>query len=463
MNRIIKVGQGEYIGNDNGVLQRAVDDAARVGGVVHISAGIFEMHNALHLRDNVRVIGEPGTILQKAPSVQSTLNQVAGYGHFEFSVSESELFEIGMGVLLSDDNAYGFYTTVGTIIDRVGDYFYLDRPFAHDYRPQANAVVTSVFSLIEAFGVRECSVQNITLDGNYPTETREMNGCRGAGVFLLQSHGAWLDNIQVQNFHGDAISFQQCTDIEVTNCNLHHNTGGGIHPGSGSVRYWIQKNRISENGVCGIYYCLRTTHSLCEGNVITGNKAQGISIGERDTDHIIRGNVIENNGGAGIELRDTTEQSADRCWIEGNDLKANNQAGKSAEMCIAHDLRDIGVIGNRIETDGKAFVVGASNSNLSIAENWVNDRAQNAEDFSDEIENVSFAKPEYFPLVGPEATNENSARHLDKGLGVTFVITNIPTKIPPTKFSQEVSVAFSDLLTVGNFKISHASLCQPPN
>ena len=34
-------------------------------------------------------------------------------------------------------------------------------------------------------------------------------------------------------------------------------------------------------------------------------------------------------------------------------MKANNQEGKSAEISIAHDLRDIGVVGNRIETDGK--------------------------------------------------------------------------------------------------------------
>ena len=112
------------------------------------------------------------------------------------------------------------------------------------------------------------------------------------------------------------------------------------------------------------------------------NKAEGISIGERDTDHIIRGNTIENNIGAGIEIRDTTEQGADRCWIEGNDLKANNQAGKSAEIFIAHDLRDVCVVGNRIETAGKAFSIGANNSNLSIAENWVNGRAQHADVFS---------------------------------------------------------------------------------
>ena len=414
MTKTFTVGQGEYIGNDNKVLQRSVDDAARVGGgIVEIPVGGYQMHNALHLRDNVQIVGEAGAVLRKVPSVQSTLNQVGGYGHYEFSVSEPELFEIGMGVLLSDDNAFGFYTTAGTIVDRIGDYFYLDRPFAHDYRPNANAIITSVFSLIEGFGVRNCSVQNLVLDGNYPKETREMNGCRGAGIFLLQTHEVTLDGIEVRNFHGDAISFQQSIDTVVKNCNLHHNSGGGIHPGSGSVRYWIQQNQIHENGVCGIYYCLRTTHSLCEENVIAGNEAQGISIGERDTDHIIRNNTIENNGGAGIELRDTTEQSADRCWIEGNDLKANNQSGKSAEIVIAHDLIDIAITENKIETTGAAFVIGANNSNLCIFENEVNYRPQNADDFSGESKRAQFSKPESFPNIGPEATIETSVRHLN--------------------------------------------------
>ena len=173
MTQTFTVGQGEYIGSDNRVLQRAVDNAARAGGgVVEIPAGIYRMHNALHLRDNVQIVGEKNAILQKVPSVQSTLNQVAGYGHYEFSVSQPERFEIGMGVLLSDDNAHGFYTTAGTIKDRIGDYFYLDRPFAHDYRPNANAIATSVFSLIEGFGVRNCGVQNLVLDGNYPSDVQ---------------------------------------------------------------------------------------------------------------------------------------------------------------------------------------------------------------------------------------------------------------------------------------------------
>jgi len=412
MHISIQVGQGEYIGNDNAVLQRAVDDAARTGGRVDIPAGTYEMRNALHLRDNVSVIGEAGTVLRKSPSVQSTLNQVAGYGHFEFSVSEPELFEIGMGVLLSDDNAHGFYTTAATIIDRIGDHFFIDRPFAHDYRPEANAVATSVFSLVEGFGVRECCVQDIALDGNYPEESREMNGCRGAGLFLLQSHGALLDGIEVRNFHGDAMSFQQCTDIEVLKCDLHHNSGGGIHPGSGSVRYRLQKNRIRQNGVCGIYYCLRTTHSLCEENVIIGNGAEGISIGERDTDHIIRNNVIENNGGAGIDLREPFTDSADRCWIEGNQLKGNNCDGKSAEISIARDLHDVCVVNNKIETPLQAFTVGVNCSNISVSENEVNGRAQSADDFSGEIQNVRFSKPEDFPKIGPAATGENAARHL---------------------------------------------------
>ena len=55
------IGNGDYRADTNAVLQRAVDDAAaHGGGVVEVPAGTFFMHDALHLRSGVHVIGRPG-------------------------------------------------------------------------------------------------------------------------------------------------------------------------------------------------------------------------------------------------------------------------------------------------------------------------------------------------------------------------------------------------------------------
>jgi hypothetical protein len=406
--KTIQIGSGEYSRPDNNSLQRACDALFESGGgTLEIPAGIYAMRNALHLRDGVRVMGEAGTVLQKVPSAQSALTHVCGFGHYEFRVAEPEKFAVGDGVLIADNNAGGFYTTAATIIARDGDLFFIDRPFSHDYNPQAGGNVTSVFSLLDAHNIRGASARNLVLEGNFPREENALNGCRGGGIFLLGAHEIALDNIEVRNFHGDALSFQQCTDISISKCFLHDNTGGGLHPGSGSVRYFLRENKIENNGVCGIFYCLRTTHSLCENNIICGNKSHGVSIGERDTDHILRGNTIQNNGGAGIYFRAPVVQSGDRVWIEDNTLSNNNRDEKFAEIFIERGLRDVAVIGNHIgSTPGAAIVVEDECENIFAAKNEI-------ENNTGSTSNAIHAAPESFPPIGPKAADENSARHLN--------------------------------------------------
>jgi hypothetical protein len=406
--KTLQVGSGEYSRLTNETLQRACDALFESGGgTLEIPAGIYAMRNALHLREGVHVAGEAGTILQKTPGGQSALTHVCGYGHYEFRVAEPDKFQIGDGVLISDNNAGGFYTTAATITARDGDLFFIDRPFSHDYNPQADGKVTSIFSILDAHNIRGASASNLVLDGNFPIERNVLNGCRGGGAFLLGAHEVALENIEVKNFHGDALSFQQCTDISISNCFLHHNTGGGLHPGSGSVRYFLRENKIENNGGCGIFYCLRTTHSLCENNVIIGNKSHGISIGERDTDHVVRGNTIQDNGGAGIAFRAPVVQSGERVWIENNVLQNNNRDQQSAEIFIARGLRDVAVIGNRIgSTSDAAIIIEDGCENIFAAKN-------HTESNIGSTPNATHAVPNNFPPVGPNAAGQTSARHLN--------------------------------------------------
>ena len=406
--KTIQIGTPEYSQPDNATLQRACDALFESGGgTLEIPAGTYAMRNALQLRADVHVVGESGTIFHKMPSAQSALTHVCGFGHYEFRVAEPDKFAVGDGVLIADDNAGGFYTTAATIIAREGDLFFIDRPFAHDYNPNIGGNVTSVFSLLEAHNIQGASARNLVLDGNFPNEKNALNGCRGGGAFLIGSHQIALGNIEVRNFHGDALSFQQCTDISIDKCFLHDNTGGGLHPGSGSVRYFLRQNKIENNGGCGIFYCLRTTHSLCENNEIRSNKSHGISIGERDTDHILRDNIIEENHGAGIEFRAPVVQSGDRVWIENNSLQNNNRDEKFAEIFIARGLRDVAVIGNRIgSTPGAAIIVEDGFEDIFVADNHIEPQAGNTP-------NATAFAPKDFPIVGPRGASETSARHLN--------------------------------------------------
>ncbi|KKK70169.1 hypothetical protein LCGC14_2926690, partial [marine sediment metagenome] len=367
-----------YKGDTNAAIQKAVDDvAAAGGGVVIVPAGTYMMHDALHLRSGVRVVGRKGARLKKVPSVSSPVVDYLGYGHYEFTVKEPEKFRVGMGVHVLDKKAGGFYTTVATIIGRRGELFFIDRMLNHDYHPRADARVISVYPLVEGYKVTDAAVEGLILDGNYPKETFRLNGCRGGGVFLLQSQRVRVADVEVVNYNGDALSFQQCADILIERCHLHHNTGHGLHPGSGSVRYVMRKVRSHHNGGCGIYYCLRTTHSILEDCDLHDNVRAGISIGERDTDHLIQGNRIYANGPAGIDFRRFARRGGNRVVIRDNKIGPNCTKSGRHEVVIPAGLRDVHLDGNSFDlAKGKAVKVGAGCKGISFSGNTVGGSAQ---------------------------------------------------------------------------------------
>jgi hypothetical protein len=413
MKSTLVIGCGKYRGRTNSVLQQAVDAlATKGGGTVEIPRGVYWMHDALHLRDDVHVVGEKGTILRKVPSISSPLADYIGYGHYEFTVAEPEKFRPGMGVLIQDRNASGFYTTVATITAKRGSLIFTSRMMNHDYNPKKGGRVVTVFSLVEACNVRNVSAKNLTLDGN-PLETRALNGCRGGGVFLLQTHNVKLENIEVVNYHGDGISFQQCTDVWIHRCHVHHNQGGGIHPGSGSVRYVIRENRVHHNKGCGIFYCLRTTHSICEKNVIEENRGDGVSIGERDTDHLVRENVIRRQGGAGISFRKPFLHGADRVRVERNVLEHNCRRTGCHEIVVSEKLNDIMICDNEILSSGpKAVKIGPGCRRIWVANNRINGVPQTPSRIAVVRGAAAFKVAPDFPPVGPAAASDDHAAHL---------------------------------------------------
>ncbi|MCC6580790.1 MAG: right-handed parallel beta-helix repeat-containing protein [Phycisphaeraceae bacterium] len=396
-------------------LQAMIDEAAsRGGGMVRIPAGRYMMNNALRLRSRVHVIGEPGATLVKVPSVRSPLSHYLGYGLCEFAVRDPSLFEVGMGVHILDDHGFGFYTTVATIIDRDGDWFFIDRQAQHDYLPPHGGLAVSVFSLIEAENVEDAVVEGLTLDGN-PEETFCLNGCRGGGVFMIRTRRVRLTNLEILNYNGDAVSFQQCTDIAVDHCHLHHNRGCGLHPGSGTVRYVMANNHVHDNEGFGLFYCLRTMYSICRDNRLENNAHAGLSIGERDTHHLIAGNAILNNKGGGVSFRKPIAQGGDHVRLENNTVADNApNNGITGQIIVAPGLHDLVITGNIItpRPGEPAVRVGLDCTGITVAGNTVGGRAQQMCDVAADSE-VALSMPTQ-PLtpVGPEAMPTGGMRHL---------------------------------------------------
>ncbi len=309
----IRVGQtnADIVGCDQRALQAAVDYVAGLGqGSVEIGPGVYTMHDSLHLRSGVHLHGAgAGTVLRKCDGFSSPLVLDGDYGEEEITVADPSGFAIGRGVTVLDEAAGGFHVTVTRIIAANGNALSIAHPLLGDYLVSQRAVAHLQFPVISGYYVRDCIVENLTVEGN-KDHNQPLTGCRGAGIFLYRSPGIRLQQCTVRDYHGDGISFQQSDDVLVEDCLCEGNTQLGLHPGSGSQRPLIRRCISRNNGEIGLFLCWRVRHGLFEDNVIEQNGSVGISIGHKDTDNLFRGNVIAGNMLWGIRFRDESEPMA---------------------------------------------------------------------------------------------------------------------------------------------------------
>ena len=399
---------GAAVTQPGNILQKLIDNA--VGGQVVLPVGQYVLDDSLRLRSGVKITTTGPVVLIRREVVESALLDVIGYGHCEFHPADPSAFQVGMGVALSDSRGGGFGTTVARIVGEKDGWLFIDTPASRDFRPTDGARVRSIFPMIVGYGVEHVDLGGITIDGG-DAEHSLLDGCRDAGVYLIGCRDVRLNRIEVRGYAGDAISFQQCVDIYVQDCHLHHNTGHGIHPGSGTVRYAMRRNHVHDNGACGIYYCLRTTHSLCEENRIDGNADEGISIGERDTDHLVEGNIIRNNGLAGIGFRKPVITGGDRAVVRSNVFDGNGQIAAAAQVDVAGGVSDL-LIENNAFANGKtsAIRIGAGCQRVVVGKNYTVGQLLPASDI-DSASPVESHVGRPLP-VGPAELAADGARHL---------------------------------------------------
>lgn len=332
----ITVGQAQdgdddiaIMGRDNRALQAAVDYIGNLGGgIVEIGPGEYLMHDSLHLRSHVTVIGVSGqTILKKCKSQRSLLQLDGDFGEEQVTLQDPAGFAVGHGITVGDKNSGGFHTTVARITGKRGNTFSIDKPLNADCMVGNGAAATTTFPVISGYDIEGVRLVNLTVEGN-KEENHHLNGCRGAGIFLYRGFGTVIEGCQVKNYAGDGISFQQSNDVTVINCVSEGNTHLGLHPGSGSQRPNLSHNVAKYNGEDGLFLCWRVQHGEFVGNVLENNGRHGISIGHKDTDNLIKGNKIVSNANAGIYFRNESEGMAGhRNTIENNVIENNVLSG----------------------------------------------------------------------------------------------------------------------------------------
>lgn len=349
---VIRVGQteGDFRGTDQRVLQAAVDYIASLGGgKVIIGPGTYSMHDSLHLRSNVHVIGTPGkTILQKTNGVVTPLEIDGDFGEEQITVADPEGFRIGSGVAIWDQQAQGFHITVATITGRTGNTFSLSKPLMADCMIHRGAQTATVYPVVSGYHIENAHVEHLIIDGNRENNTY-LNGCRGGGIFLFRGFASTISHCLVKNYNGDGISFQQSNDVTVEHCTTENNSDLGFHPGSGSQRPRVAYCVARNNGTDGLFLCWRVRYGVFEQNVLEANGRFGISIGHKDTDNLIQSNTIQYNASNGIFFRnETIGMAPHRNRIIGNQITANGNEPGTAAIRIRGAVSELTFEHNRI-------------------------------------------------------------------------------------------------------------------
>ncbi|MDX1283911.1 MAG: right-handed parallel beta-helix repeat-containing protein [Draconibacterium sp.] len=311
--RTISVGgtNADIPGFNNRSIQLAIDMIAKSGGTVNLTPGLYEISAPVRMKSNVKLVGAgEETILKRGKGIQTKYIIDADYGELKVTVENSDGFEIGMKVQVTDDvNSGCWNVSTAYITDIADNVIYVDKGMIRDYRSDRNGLISNASSVIEILDAKDVEVANITIDGNRG-ENFFADGCNSAGVLILRSERITVDNVTVKDFNGEGISWQITENVTVKNCEISGSGNTGLHPGTGSPFSVIENNDVHHNDRDGLFICWRVYESKVIGNKFHNNGRFGLCTGHKDTDVLFKNNHIFENKSDGVHLRGERESNA---------------------------------------------------------------------------------------------------------------------------------------------------------
>ncbi len=344
-NITVTVGQdcGEFRGDDDKILQAAVDYVAGLGGgTVCIMPGVYTMRNSLFPRSGLTIKGSgETTILRKCASVSSKLIREADWYEDCVQVERPEGFTVGGGLALSRDDKDPREVRFFTITGISNNVLFLDKRTEHNYWMMESARASTRFSIIYGFNVDNVAISDLVLDGNR-NENEHVDDNYAAALFMQYCNGWNFKNVIARNYNSDGFSFQVCDDIHFEDCSAINNADLGYHPGSGSQRPVFIRCTARGNSQ-GFFWCWGVCDGIAENCLAEGNMRYGINFGHRDTDNIIRNCIVENNGETGIIFREEPNEyrTGDRNLIDGCIIRNNGNTGPGLGIDVQYKNSDI--------------------------------------------------------------------------------------------------------------------------
>jgi hypothetical protein len=299
----------DVYGFNNQSIQYAIDAVAKTGGTVKLNPGIYEIAAPVRMKSNVKLIGSGReTILKRGQGVQTRFIVDADYGELKLTVENSDGFEPGMKIQVTDnDNSSCWNVSTAYITDIQENIIYIDSYLIRDYRSDREGLVSNASSVIEVINAENVLISNLTADGNR-TENFFADGCNSAGILILKSKKVTVDNVHVKDFNGEGISWQITENVTIRNSEISGSGNTGMHPGTGSPFTVIENNDVHHND--GLFICWRVYQSTVTNNRFHHNGRFGICTGHKDADVIFTENHIFENGSDGVHFRRERESNA---------------------------------------------------------------------------------------------------------------------------------------------------------
>lgn len=373
--------KADLVGKNDKVIQAAVDYVARLGGgTVRILPGTYTLRNSIVLSSGVRIVGSGAdSVLTKIPSTTVDLERNSDWYDREVTVADGRSFRVGDGVVLRAKNPHNGSLDVikRTIVARSGNRLKLDRGLRKNLWLSGKPTCSSLFALLTSERTRDVVIEDLTLDGNLDNN-EFLNGNYVGAIFLQDCNRYTIRRVTARHYNGDGISFQICHDVVVEGCHSHDNAGLGLHPGSGSQRPLMHRNRLERNDI-GLFWCWGVRYGLAEDNEIRDNRRFGISTGHHDTDNVMRGNTIVGSGQVGIlfrAARDNPDFAAHRNTVERNRI-INSGGDEGVAIDIQGHTRGTRIVGNTLlekRTSAKriGIRIGKHAGSVELADNAIN-------------------------------------------------------------------------------------------
>lgn len=373
IERTITVGGSDALISEynNQSIQFAIDAVAKAGGTVKLNPGIYKINAPVQMKSNVKLVGSgKETVLKRTSGVQTKFVVDADYGELKLIVENSDGFEIGMKVQVTDDEKSSCWdVSTAYICDILDNVIYIDDYLIRDYRSDKNGLISNASSVIEVINAENASISNLTLDGNR-TENFFADGCNSAGIMIFKSKKIKVDKVHVKDFNGEGISWQITENVSIKNSEISGSGNTGLHPGTGSPLSIIENNNIHHNDVDGLFICWRVYQSRVVGNKIHNNGRFGICTGHKDTDVVFAENHIYENKSDGVNLRGERESNAPhRNTFVKNSIENNVGFGFSVNSPAKDLVLKENIFKNSAKTQKAAIYIYAGGSTPTLENN----------------------------------------------------------------------------------------------